>query len=112
MPSDVEIRKAEADQTSIGNILVRLKLCKPADVEVAIEVQRTRIPLGEILVSQGRITRGELESALLEQRIARGKANRREESRFRKRVATDIASLSRSSCDTIERGIAALEAKR
>lgn len=82
-PEKDPYKKAAEDQTSIGRILIEFEYITPEDLEVAIRVQKSKAPLGRILVDDMKvITEDQLEEALLEQKIRRKKASLKEMSRF------------------------------
>jgi hypothetical protein len=75
-----EVEEASADQTSLGNILIRRGFVTPEQVKAAIERQLMAAPpLGEILIEMGAIDRDQLEEALYEQRRSRGETTGQEE---------------------------------
>jgi hypothetical protein len=99
------------DPTSIGNILVRLGYCSIEAVFAAVAIQAQRAPIGEILVEEGEITRDELETALLEQRVERGEATRKEQSDFRRRLASEIRDMGKASTEKLTVAVMAMERK-
>lgn len=97
-PEEDSYKKAAEDKTSIGSILLELKYVTPEDLEAAIKVQKSRAPLGRILVDDMKvITEDQLEEALLEQKIRRKKASLKEMSRFHSkrngRMVTEVKNV-------------------
>ena len=71
------MRKTDADPfhdpLSIGNLAISKGYATPDDVRSALKKQEQRLPLGEILVEDGILTRLQLEELLHEQRLMRAK---------------------------------------
>lgn len=87
---------AQVDDTSIGNILVKMEFITAEQLDRAVEIQRQQAPhIGEILIQMGALTEEKLESALLKQKLDRGVASPREESEFyrlhRRQVITEVS---------------------
>jgi hypothetical protein len=75
--------RADKDRTALGAILVELGHMSRDELEKAIAVQKTQIPLGRILVDELKvITEDQLEEALLEQKIRRKTAKLKDISKF------------------------------
>lgn len=62
----------DSDPNSIGNLAVERGFITKTDLSGAVAVQQRRLPLGEILVEMGKLTKIQLEELLFEQRVRRG----------------------------------------
>ena len=82
---------AAADETSLGNILVKLGFITQEDLAKAVGIQKSKTPfIGEILVDLKMIRVDQLEFALMQQKISRGKASRKEEIEFYDRHSRQV----------------------
>ena len=70
------------DPTSIGNLAIEKGFATRVQVLNALRKQEVRVPLGEILVEDGVLTHGQLESLLIDQEILRGRFNRKKAAQF------------------------------
>lgn len=70
------------DPTSIGNLAVTKGYATRAQVLDALRKQEARLPLGEILVEGGVLTRGQLEDLIIEQEIMRRHLNKKQAVQF------------------------------
>ena len=68
----------ESDKSSLGNLAVELGYCSDEELRRALRIQNERIPLGEILVEIGAISRDYLDDLLVDQKIQRGQVTRLE----------------------------------
>lgn len=59
-------------EKSLGEVLISLSLCKRSDVKRILKAAKTRIPVGELLMENGVLSRSHLEEALEEQRQQKG----------------------------------------
>jgi hypothetical protein len=62
----------EDDPTSIGNLAIERGYITSQDLLEAVMVQQKRLPLGEILVEMGKLTKDQLRDLIFEQQVRRG----------------------------------------
>jgi len=72
-------KKPEDDPTSIGNVLVEMKLLSESDLERIIEEFKASKEelLGQFIVRKSAITDDQLELALLKQKVMRGEGGQK-----------------------------------
>ena len=80
------VEKAKVDPNSIGNLAIEMGWCTPADIEEAMNVQRGRPRLGQILVDLGKLTEEQRIDLLIEQRLRKGEKVSSEELRQHERM--------------------------
>jgi len=84
--------EAMEDPLSIGNLAVTNNIITQEDLTEAVNVQRKRLRIGQILIDMGKLSEPQLEELLLEQKIKRGEIDdseaiiQFEQSRRRKRL--------------------------
>jgi len=64
--------EAERDPNSLGNLALERGFITEADLDAALNIQKERLQLGQLLVEMGKLTMDQLEELLLEQKIRRG----------------------------------------
>ena len=62
----------EEDPNSIGNLAVEKGFITQEDLTRAVTIQKERLPLGEILIDMGKLSRDQLEELLFEQDVRKG----------------------------------------
>lgn len=75
---ETKIPDPETDHSSLGNLAVELGYCSEDELRRALRIQNERLPLGEILIEIGAISRDYLDDLLVDQKVQRGQVTRLE----------------------------------
>lgn len=93
-------KKADAEDTSLGNVLLDLGHISRDDLKQALEIQKSKAPrIGEILIELELATEDQVYEAVLKQKMLRGKASDREITDFHRHLRKKAFKAANVSVD-------------
>jgi ASC-1-like (ASCH) protein len=85
----------ERDPWSIGNLALKRGYITQDDLSEAVRIQKERLPLGEILMEMGKLTKDQLDELLFEQKVLRGEISKGDQIKFeRKKLKHQLEALT------------------